>query len=125
VREASYLSGLAKFDVESGQARYRPSSVAHFMFPRTAAPTFVVDITPFAEKKAEAINCFGSQLYNPNSEEPETNISARNFLSRVDARQRFYGTLINVEHGEAFIVKEAIQIADPIELLTRQMNMYS
>ncbi|MEW6733786.1 MAG: bacillithiol biosynthesis deacetylase BshB1 [Acidobacteriota bacterium] len=125
VREAIYLSGLAKFDVESGQARYRPSAIAHFMFPRTVAPTFVVDITEQAAAKSAAILCYKSQLYDPNSKEPETNISAKGFLARVEARQRFYGTLINVEHGEAFIVKEAINIADPIQLLTRQMNMYS
>lgn len=125
VRESAYLAGLAKYDSESGQERYRPAAIAHFMFPRTVAPTFVVDITPYAEEKRAAIDCFKSQLYNPNSNEPETNISAKGFLSRVDARQRFYGTLINVEHGEAFIVKEAINIHDPIELLTRRMNMYS
>jgi bacillithiol biosynthesis deacetylase BshB1 len=125
VREACYVAGLAKFDAQSGQARYRPSAIAHFMFPRTVPPTFVVDITPFADQKMAAIRCFKSQLYDPASKEPETNISAKSFIDRVEARQRFYGTLINVEHGEAFIVKEAIQIFDPVELLTRQMNMYS
>jgi len=125
VREAAYVAGLAKFDSESGQARHRPSAIAHFMFPRTVVPTFVVDISDFADKKNEAIACFKSQLHDPQSKEPETNISAKNFLPRVEARQRFFGSLINVEHGEAFIVKEAIQIVDPIELLTRKMNIYS
>lgn len=125
VREAIYMSGLAKFDAETGQERYRPSAVAHFMFPRTVVPTFVVDITPYAVEKLAAIQCYRSQLFDPNSAELPTNISAPDFLSRVDSRQRFYGTMINVEHGEAFVVKEAINIADPIELLTRKMNMYS
>jgi len=125
VRESAYLAGLAKFDKESGQERYRPSAVAYFMFPRTVAPSFVVDITDFAEKKLAAIRCYKSQLYDSQSKEPETNISAENFLRRVEARQRFYGTLINVEHGEAFVVKEALTIEDPISLLTRKINMYS
>lgn len=125
VREAAYLAGLAKYDADTGQQRHRPSSVAHFMFPRTVSPTFVVDITPFADEKMKAILCYKSQLYDPESKELETNISAQGFLGRVEARQRFYGSLINVEHGEGFIVREAINITDPIELLTRQMNMYS
>jgi bacillithiol biosynthesis deacetylase BshB1 len=125
VREASYLAGLAKFDVESGQNRYRPAAIAHFMFPRTVIPSFVVDISEYVTEKMAAIFCYKSQLYNPQSQEPETNISAAGFINRVEARQRFYGTLINVEHGEAFIVKEALHIADPIALLTRSMNMYS
>ncbi|MBI4853449.1 MAG: bacillithiol biosynthesis deacetylase BshB1 [Acidobacteria bacterium] len=125
VREAAYLSGLAKYDVESGQARYRPSAIAHFMFPRTVIPTFVVDISEFVQDKMAAIHCYKSQLYDPNSQELETNISNSGFLGRVDARQRFYGGLISVENGEAFVVKEALNIADPIALLTRDMNMYS
>jgi N-acetylglucosamine malate deacetylase 1 len=125
VREAAYLAGLMKYDAETGQERHRPSAIAHFMFPRTVAPTFIVDISEFAEAKRAAIDCFKSQLYNPNSTEPETNISAQNFIGRVDARQRFFGSLINVEHGEGFVIKEAININDPIDLLTRKMNMYS
>jgi N-acetylglucosamine malate deacetylase 1 len=125
VREAAYVAGLAKYDAESGQLRFRPAAIAHFMFPRTVSPTFVVDISDFAEQKLQAIYCYKSQLYDPQSNEPETNISAKNFVSRVEARQRFFGSLINVDHAEAFIVKEAIQIIDPIELLTRKMNMYS
>lgn len=125
VREAAYLSGLAKYDVESGQTRYRPSAIAHFMFPRTAVPSFVVDISDFVTEKMAAIHCYKSQLYDPSSQELETNISNSGFLGRVDARQRFYGGLISVENGEAFIVKEALNILDPVALLTRDMNMYS
>lgn len=125
VREAAYLSGLVNYDLESGQARFRPSAIAHFMFPRTVIPTFVVDISEFVEDKMAAIYCYKSQLYDPSSKELETNISNSGFLGRVDARQRFYGGLISVENAEAFVVKEAINIADPIALLTRDMNMYS
>jgi LmbE family N-acetylglucosaminyl deacetylase len=95
------------------------------MFPRTAAPTFVVDISDFAEKKHQAVSCYRSQLYDPGSKEPETNLSSEAFLRRVEARQRFYGSLIAVEHAEGFIVREALNINDPIELLSRKMNMYS
>lgn len=125
VREAAYLAGLAKFDAEGGQERFRPDAVAHFMFPRIVAPSFVVDISEFAEQKMKAITCYSSQLHDPKSKEPPTQISSESFLRRVEARQRFFGTLINAEHGEAFVVKEALHIDDPVALLTRSMNMYS
>ena len=64
--------------------------------------------------------CYRSQLFDPSSTEPETNISTEGFLRRLEARQRFYGSLIAVEHAEAFIVREAINVHDPIELLTRR-----
>lgn len=125
VREGAHVAGLARYDAEAGQERHRPHTVAHFMFPRTSPPTFVVDISEFAEQKHRAVSCYRSQLYDPSSEEPETNLSSEAFLRRVEARQRFYGSLIAVEHAEAFIVREALNVHDPIELLSRKMNMYS
>ena len=125
VREAAHVAGLAKYDAEAGQKRFRPLSVAHFLFPRTVAPTFVVDISDFAERKLEAANCYRSQLYDPKSSEPETAVSNSGFLGRVESRQRFYGSLIAVEHAEGFVVREALNVHDPIELLSRKMNMYS
>lgn len=125
VREAAHVAGLAKYDGQTGQQRFRPQAVAHFMFPRTVPPSFVVDITEFAQRKQQAALCYKSQLYDPNSREPETNVSSEAFLRRLDARQRFYGSLIGVEHAEAFVVREALNIEDPVALLSRPMSMYS
>jgi bacillithiol biosynthesis deacetylase BshB1 len=125
VREGAHVAGLAKYDSGTGQERFRPHTIAHFMFPRTAAPTFVVDISDFAEQKHRAIQCYRSQLFDPKSTEPETNLSTEAFLRRVEARQLFYGSLIAVEHAEGFIVREALNVHDPVELLSRKMNMYS
>lgn len=125
VREGAHVAGLAKYDAEQGQDRFRPYTVAHFMFPRTAAPSFVVDISDYAEQKLRAVRCYSSQLYDPSSKEPETNLSGESFLRRVEARQRFYGSLIMAEHAEGFIVREALNVHDPVELLSRKMNMYS
>jgi bacillithiol biosynthesis deacetylase BshB1 len=125
VREAAHAAGLAKYDAEAGQERFRPQAIAHFMFPRTTVPSFVVDITDVAEQKWEAANCYRSQLYNPASSEPETSLSSEAFLRRLEARQRYFGGLIGVEHAEAFVVREALNVHDPVELLTRRMNYYS
>lgn len=125
VREGAHVSGLAKYDAESGLERWRPQAIAHFMIPRTAVPTFLVDISDHAEQKWKAIHCYRSQLYDAASKEPETSLSTEYFLRRVEARQRFYGALIMVEHAEAFVVKEALNVGDPVELLTRRMNLYS
>jgi bacillithiol biosynthesis deacetylase BshB1 len=125
VREAAHLSGLAKYDAEAGQERFRPQTVAHFMFPRTVVPSFVVDIGDFAQPKHQAIQCYKSQLYDPSSNELETNLSTQAFLRRLESRQGFFGSLIGVDHGEAFVVREALNVHDPIELLSRRMNMYS
>ncbi|HWP43789.1 MAG TPA: bacillithiol biosynthesis deacetylase BshB1 [Blastocatellia bacterium] len=125
VREAAHVAGLAKYDSEAEQERFRPRAIAHFLFPRTVVPTFVVDISDFAEQKHAAVTCYRSQLFNPNSRELETALSSESFLRRLESRQRFYGSLIGVEHAEAFVVREAINVHDPVELLSRRMNIYS
>ncbi|HWQ33813.1 MAG TPA: bacillithiol biosynthesis deacetylase BshB1 [Blastocatellia bacterium] len=125
VREAAHISGLAKYDAEAGQARFRPSCVAHFLFPRTLPPTFIVDITDTWQRKWEAIRAHASQFYNPQSSEPQSRVSTSQFLYEIEARDRYWGAMIGVEYGEPFYVREALNVADPVALLTRSMNMYS
>jgi bacillithiol biosynthesis deacetylase BshB1 len=125
VREATHAAGLARYDAESGQARFRPAAVAYFLFPRTVAPSFIVDISDTAARKQEAIRCYASQFFNPASAEPETRVSTRRFLDEVEARDRYFGALIGAAAGEAFFVREALNVADPVALLSRPLNMYS
>jgi bacillithiol biosynthesis deacetylase BshB1 len=125
VREACHVSGLAKYDPESGQERWRPLRVAYFLFPRTVAPSFIVDISETSDRKWEAIRAHASQFFNPQATEPESRVSSRAFLNEIEARDRYFGALIGVERGEAFFVREALNVGDPVALLTRPMNMYS
>jgi len=124
-REACHVSGLAKYDQESGQERWRPSCVAYFLFPRAVTPSFIVDVSETSERKWEAIRAHASQFFNPQATGPESRVSAKAFLSEVEARDRYFGALIGVERGEAFFVREALNVDDPVALLTRPMNMYS
>ena len=125
VRRAAHLAGLAKFDTEGGLERFRPNSMAHFLFPRTVAPSFIVDISSSSERKWEAIKCHASQFFNPESREPDSRVSTSRFMSEIEARDRYFGAMIGVERGEAFFVREALNVADPALLLTAPMNMYS
>ena len=120
-----FLAGLNKYDNEYGLGRHRPSAVAYFIITKRAQPSFIIDISEFAAEKLRAIKSHRSQMYDPTSKELTTRISNENFFRDVESRQRFFGTLIGCEHGEAFIVKEALNVDDPVALLTRPMNMYS
>jgi len=125
VREACHVSGLVKYDRESGQERWRPSCIAYFLFPRSVTPSFIIDISETFERKWEAIRAHASQFFNPSATEPESRVSAQAFLSEIEARERYFGAMIGVERGEAFFVREALNVGDPVALLTRPMNMYS
>ncbi|MDX2033112.1 MAG: bacillithiol biosynthesis deacetylase BshB1 [Blastocatellia bacterium] len=125
VREAAHLSGLAKYDAEAGQPRWRPAGLAWFLFPRTVAPSFIVDITDDFDRKWEAIRAHASQFHNPLSGEPQSRVSTEGFLREMDARDRYFGAMIGAAYGEPFFVREALNVEDPVALLTRSMNLYS
>jgi hypothetical protein len=72
-----------------------------------------------------AIRAYASQFYRPESKEPVTRIAEQGFLREIEDRARYYGSLIGVEAGEPFYVREALNIEDPFTLLTRSMNIYS
>lgn len=125
VREAARLSSMQKYDGDFGQERIKVPMVAHNIFSRRVEPSFIVDISDFMEEKTAAIKAHASQFYDPNSNEPETRLTDKNFIIELENRSRYFGSLIGVAAGEPFFVREALNIEDPIALLTRPMNLYS
>ena len=125
VRESARLSSMKRYDDETGDQKIPVPNVAHNIFSRRVQPSFVVDVSAFLEAKMDAIRAHSSQFYDPNSSEPETRLTSKTFLDELEARSRYFGSLIGVEAGEPYYVREALNINDPVELLTRPMNLYS
>ena len=125
VRESARLASMYKYDEETGEDKISPPIVAHSVFSRLLAPSFVVDITEFLTDKMAAIRAHKSQFFDPDSTAPETRLSDKNFLFQLETRSRFFGSLIGTEAGEPFYVREALNVDDPFALLTRTMNLYS
>lgn len=125
VREAARLATMGRYDEEAGLAAVRMPAIMHSLFTRLVVPSFVVDVSDFVTEKMNAIRAHASQFYKVDSSEPETRISERGFLRQIEVRMGYFGSLIGVEAGEAFYVREALNVDDPIALLTRPMNIYS
>jgi hypothetical protein len=116
---------MRRYDEESGLGAVKMPAIAHSVFSRLVVPSFVVDISDHLEGKMKSIRAHSSQFYRAESSEPVTRISDPNFLLMMEARSRYYGSLIGVAAGEAFYVREALNVEDPLALLTRPMNIYS
>jgi len=125
VREVARLATMRRYDEEVGLQAIKMPMIAHAVYSRLVIPSFIVDVSEFAEKKMEAIRAHASQFYSADSKEPTTRIAEKGFLSQIEDRMRYYGSLIGVDAGEPFYVREALNIEDPIALLTRSMNIYS
>jgi bacillithiol biosynthesis deacetylase BshB1 len=125
VREAARLATMRRYDEQARLPAIKMPALAHAVYSRLIIPSFIVDVSEFAQGKMMAIAAHASQFYNAQSKEPTTRISEQSFLRQIEDRMRYYGSLIGVEAGEAFYVREALNVEDPIALLTRPMNIYS
>lgn len=113
VADAAFLSGLIKIQTSFegvAQNAWRPKQVFHYIQSRYLTPNFVVDISPYIDKKMESIMAFNSQFFDPNSKEPSTFISSNSFLEFVKARAKEFGQQIGVSYAEGFITEKLIGI---------------
>ena len=125
VREAARLATMRRYDEAAGLDAIKMPAIAHAVYSRLIVPSFIVDVSEFAEGKMNAIRAHASQFYKAESKEPTTRISEQGFLKQIEDRMRYYGSLIGVEAGEPFYVREALNVEDPFALLTMPMNIYS
>ncbi|NYF79793.1 bacillithiol biosynthesis deacetylase BshB1 [Granulicella arctica] len=114
--EACFVSGLAKMETPGeAQAPHRPFKILYASLYADVRPTFVVDITLFAEQRFQSLMAYRSQyaqqpqgggLFVPEGEIRETTF----------ATARHYGLLAGVRYAEPFVQKE-VGMADDLMLL--------
>lgn len=111
--DACFLSGLVKIVTEINgekQEAWRPKQVYHYIQWKNLEPDFVVDVTGFVEHKINAVKAYSSQFYNPNSKEPSSPISSKNFLESIKYRTQDLGRLIGVDYAEGFTTERCVAI---------------
>ncbi len=101
VDRAWYLAGLRQFDPDGGGAPHRAEGRYHFASRVGFQATFVMDITPCWEEKRKAILAHGTQVSRGASSRP-TPLNDPEFLARIEARARHFGSQIGVLYGEPF-----------------------
>ena len=113
VSDACFLSGLQKIETELDgvtQEKWRPRLVYHYIQWKNLEPDFVVDVTGFMTQKIESVMAYSSQFFDPNSKEPQTPISSKNFTDSIEYRARDLGRLIGTEHAEGFTVERYLAV---------------
>ncbi len=108
VNTAIFLSGLPK--IENGLAAWRPKKHFHYIQWLPLEPHFVVDISGFIDTKVDACMAYKTQFFDPNSSEPQTPISSKNFTDSIRYRAYDLGRLIGTEAGEGFISRSYIGV---------------
>jgi bacillithiol biosynthesis deacetylase BshB1 len=119
-KEACFLSGLLKIETNLNgvaQDKWRPKAVYGYIQDHFLKPDFVVDITPFIDRKLEAIQAYKTQFFNPKSTEPNTPISSMDFLDFLKGRWSEFGRNMGVKYGEGFTVDRPIGVKDISDLI--------
>lgn len=113
VSDACFLSGLRQIKTELNgevQEAWRPRVVYHYIQWKNIEPDFVVDISAFMETKMQSVLAYGSQFYDPKSNEPVTPIASKNFLDSIKYRAQDLGRLVGVEYAEGFTVERYLAV---------------
>jgi bacillithiol biosynthesis deacetylase BshB1 len=120
VHDACFLAGLRKIEtLENGtkQEAWRPKQVYHYIQDRITKPNILVDISSTFDLKMESILAYGSQFYDPNSNEPNTPISSKEFIESIRGRCLEFGKEIGVTYAEGFTVRRTLGASNLIELI--------
>lgn len=113
VSDACFLSGLQKIQTQfngENQQSWHPKVVYHYIQWKHIEPDFVVDISDFIQTKLNSVLAYESQVFNPNSKEPQTPITSQNFLESISYRARDLGRLIGSEYAEGFTTERYIAV---------------
>lgn len=125
VADACFYAGLVKIETydEKGelQAKWRPEAVYHYIQDHNLEPDFVVDISPYMDRKIELVQAFGSQFFNPQSQafkqEPTTPISTEGFMDFLRAKAMTYGRIAQFAYAEGFQVARTPGVKDLFDLV--------
>lgn len=115
ISDACFYSGLRKIETEfenQSQQHWRPKVVYHYIQDRYMKPDFVVDVSDFVDTKMEAIAAYSSQFFNPESNEPETPLTSKNFMDFVKARMITLGRDAGFDYAEGFVAERFIGVED-------------
>ena len=111
--DACFLSGLKKMDMDGEP--HRPKKILYTAFFRQPPYSFLVDITDQYARKIEAVRAYVSQFGTVEGQNSIYNPGVNIYdLMEVEARQ--LGRLIQKKYAESYVIKEQIEIDDPLKM---------
>ena len=119
VSDACFLSGLIKIETKLDgqlQDKWRPKQVYHYIQWKHIEPDVAVDITGYIDVKMASVAAYKTQFYDPNSKEPQTPITSKNFTDSIKYRASDLGRLIGVDYAEGFTVERYVAVDSLFDL---------
>jgi bacillithiol biosynthesis deacetylase BshB1 len=112
-----FAAGLKQYPLEGEP--WRPERILYATSFHATPPTFYVDITDQFERKLEAVAAYHSQFAEGAPRVYVPDLDLREFMTYW---ARAYGSRSGVKYAEAFSVREALRVDDPlVELRVRSI----
>jgi len=115
VARAVFLAGVRKFAPGAGE-RFVPRQLLYYAMRHRMTPSFIVDTSAAAARKARAIACYASQILRRGTggDADPTLISSPRATEAIDVRDRYYGSMIGTSHGEPLRSPNVPGLVDPV-----------
>jgi bacillithiol biosynthesis deacetylase BshB1 len=114
--EACFISGLSKLEADG--VPHRPFKILYASLYADVRPSFVVDISDFAEQRFASLMAYRSQ-YASQAEGSALFVPEDDIRERTFALARHYGMLAGVRYAEPFVQKE-VGLVDDLMLVPVQ-----
>jgi bacillithiol biosynthesis deacetylase BshB1 len=106
VQNSRLFCGLKTLD--DPNPPHKPGAFLFYPIHKFHQPTFIVDTSLVFERKLDLLRIYRSQFVQP----------VNDFLFGLESRDRYYGSLIGVRHGEALVSDQPIRLGSPGDLLS-------
>ena len=112
IANAFNLAHLAKAPAEGEP--HQAKAIYFYFLPPGTKPTFIVDITAYADDWFAAMDAHQTQFYHPDRPRPAHLPQPR---EAFDAFARYWGWQIGVKYGQAYLATSPLKIDDPMQLV--------
>jgi bacillithiol biosynthesis deacetylase BshB1 len=108
VRNAAIHCTLKKSD--DPNPPHKPLAYLYYLLHHFQHPSVVVDISDVYQKKLDLVRMHASQFANTAEGFGVLPLGMNDYIFGLESRDRFFGSLISVHHGEAFISESPLKL---------------
>lgn len=114
VRNAAVYCALRKSN--DPNPPHKPSAYLYYLLHHFTSPSMVVDISGVYDRKLELLRMHASQFSKTAEGFGVLPLGMSDYLFGLESRDRFFGSLIGVHHGEAFVSEVPLKLRSIGEL---------
>jgi hypothetical protein len=110
VRNAALFCTLRKF--EDQNPPHKPELFLYYLLHNYEKPSLVMDISEVYERKLELLRLHETQFSMTAEQFGLVPQGLGDYLYGLESRDRFFGSLIGCQHGEAFVADRPLRVTN-------------